>query len=102
MFGTGTAGSFIFCVALFFIDSASVSLAVEKAANLHAVLKNGVGSIVVMSMESYEQNRYDSMVYDKLREAELQAASTTERLSHADVMAKARAFLSGAEEQKRA
>ena len=50
--------------------------------------KNGVGSIVVMSMESYEQNRYDSMVYDKLREAEL------------DVMAKARAFLSGAEEKK--
>ena len=39
--------------------------------------KNGVGSIVVMSMESYEQNRYE-------------------------VMAKARAFLSGAEEQKRA
>ena len=24
--------------------------------------KNGVGSIVVMSMESYEQSRYDSMV----------------------------------------
>ena len=64
--------------------------------------RNGVGSIVVMSMESYEQNRYDSMVYDKLREAELQAAGTTERLSHAEVMAKARAFLSGAEEQKRA
>ena len=64
--------------------------------------KNGVGSIVVMSMESYEQNRYDSMVYDKLREAELQAAGTTERLGHAEVMAKARAFLSGAEEQKRA
>ena len=62
--------------------------------------KNGVGSIVVMSMESYEQNRYDSMVYDKLREAELQAAGTAERLSHADVMAKAYAFLSGAEGQK--
>ena len=64
--------------------------------------KNGVGSIVVMSMESYEQNRYDSMVYDKLREAELQVASTTERLSHADVMEKARALLSDAEERKRA
>ena len=64
--------------------------------------KNGVGSIVVMSMESYERNRYDSMVYDKLREAELQAAGTTERLGHAEVMAKARAFLSGAEERKRA
>ena len=62
--------------------------------------KNGVGSIVVLRMESDEQNRYDSMVYDKLREAELQAAGTTERLSHADVMAKARALLSGAEEKK--
>ena len=49
--------------------------------------KNGVGSLVVMSMESYEQNRYDSM-------------GTTERLSHADVMAKAHAFLSSTEEQK--
>ena len=62
--------------------------------------KNGVGSIVVMSMESYEQRRYDSMVYDKLREAELQAASTTERLSHDEVMAKARKLLGGAEGNK--
>ena len=64
--------------------------------------KNGVGSIVVMSMESYEQNRYDSMVYDKLREAELQAASTTERRSHTEVMAKAHALLDGAEDQTHA
>lgn len=64
--------------------------------------KNGMGSIVVMSMESYEQNRYDSMVYDKLREAELQAASTNERLSHDEVMARARKLLGGAEESRRA
>ena len=64
--------------------------------------KNGVGSIVVMSMESYEQNRYDSMVYDKLREAELQAASTTVRLSHEEGMAKAHALLDAAAEGKRA
>lgn len=64
--------------------------------------KNGVGSIVVMSMESYEQSRYDSMVYDKLREAELQAASTTERRSHAEVMAKARELLGGTGGRKRA
>ena len=63
--------------------------------------KNGVGSIVVMSMESYEKNQYDSMVYDKLREAELQAASTGERRSHEEVMAKARELLSGAEGRKR-
>ena len=61
--------------------------------------KNGVGSIVVMSMESYEQNRYDSMVYDKLREAELQAASTTERRSHEAVMAKAYELLNGTKEE---
>ena len=64
--------------------------------------KNGVGSLVVMSMESYEQNRYDSMVYDKLREAELQAASAAERRNHEDVMAKARELLDGAEDKKRA
>ena len=64
--------------------------------------KNGVGSIVVMSMESYEQNRYDSMVYDKLREAELQAAGTTGRRSHAEVIAKAHELLDRAEDQKRA
>ena len=52
--------------------------------------KNGVGSIVVMSMEAYEQNRYESEIYDKLKEAELQALSTTERRSHEDVMSAAR------------
>lgn len=61
--------------------------------------KNGVGSLVVMSMEQYEQNRYDSMVYDKLREAELQAASTAERRTHEEVMRKARAILEQAEKR---
>ena len=64
--------------------------------------KNGIGSIVVMSMDTYEQNRYDSTVYDKLREAELQAASTAERRSYSEVVAKANELLSRAEEQKRA
>ncbi len=53
-------------------------------------------------MENYEQNRYDSMVYDKLREAERQAASTTERRAHEEVMAKARALLNSAEGRKHA
>jgi hypothetical protein len=52
-------------------------------------------------MENYEQSRYDSLVYDKLREAELQAASTTERCTHEEVMAKARALLNNAEEWNR-
>ncbi len=50
--------------------------------------KNGAGAVVVVSMESCGQNRCDSMVCDKLRGAELQTASTSARLSHADVMEK--------------
>ena len=55
--------------------------------------KNGVGSIVVMSMEAYENNRYNSEVYDKLKEAELQARETGSRRSHEEVMAAARSRL---------
>lgn len=55
-----------------------------------------------MSMDSYDQSSYDSMVYDQLRDAEMQAASTTERRTHEEVMAKARALLNSAEGRKRA
>ena len=52
--------------------------------------KNGAGAIVVMSMEAYEDGLYESSVYDKLIEAELQAAGTTQRRSHDEVMQSAR------------
>ena len=81
---------------------AEITREVQESQEPVLLTKNGVGSLVVMSMESYEQNRYDSMVYDKLREAELQAASTKERISHEDVMAKARERIRAAEEKKRA
>lgn len=81
---------------------AEITREVQESKEPVFLTKNGVGSIVVMSMESYEQNRYDSMVYDKLREAELQAASTEVRLSHEDVISKARARVQAAEEKKRA
>lgn len=81
---------------------AEITREVQESKEPVFLTKNGVGSIVVMSMESYEQSRYDSMVYDKLREAELQAASTEVRLSHEDVISKARARVQAAEEKKRA
>lgn len=81
---------------------AEITREVQESKEPVFLTKNGVGSIVVMSMESYEQNRYDSMVYDKLREAELQAASTEARLSHEDVISKARARVQAAEEKNRA
>lgn len=63
--------------------------------------KNGVGSLVVMSMEAYEAGRYDSEVYDKLKEAELQALETRERRSHAQVMSAARSRLKEITERRR-
>ena len=64
--------------------------------------KNGVGTIVVMSMECYEERQYESDVYNKLREAEIQAAQPTKRLSHEEVMAAARQRLRTLEEERRA
>lgn len=63
--------------------------------------KNGVGSLVVMSMEAYEAGRYDSEVYDKLKEAELQALETSERRSHAQVMSAAKKRLKEITERRR-
>ena len=76
---------------------AEITREVQSSGEPVFLTKNGVGSLVVMSMESYERNRYDSMVYDKLREAELQAASTTERRSHEEILAVAETLLRKAE-----
>ncbi|MEG0911636.1 MAG: type II toxin-antitoxin system Phd/YefM family antitoxin [Ruthenibacterium sp.] len=48
--------------------------------------KNGVGSFVIMSMDTYNSAHYESDVYDKLRQAEMDALSTDKRYSHKDVM----------------
>ena len=81
---------------------AEITKEVQESREPVFLTKNGVGSIVVMSMDCYEENRYESMVYDKLREAEIQAASTTERISHDEIMAKARQRIAAAEEKRRA
>ena len=51
-------------------------------------------------MPNTEITQYDNMIYDKLHEAELQAASTSERLTHDEVLDKARKVISSAEERK--
>lgn len=62
-------------------------IAHEVQANHEPVFltKNGVGSMVVMSMEAYENQRYESEVYNKLMEAELQARTSERRLAHREV-----------------
>lgn len=76
---------------------AEITKEVQSSKEPVFLTKNGVGSIVVMSMEAYEEGRYESQVYDKLLEAEVQAVAATQRVSHADVMAAARKLLKEAE-----
>lgn len=76
---------------------ADITKEVQESREPVFLTKNGVGSIVVMSMESYEQNRYDSMVYYRLLEAEIQASQTTERFTHEQVISKARERLAALE-----
>lgn len=55
--------------------------------------KNVIGTIVVMSVECYEEHRYESGVYNKLRETEIQALETAARLCHEEVMSAAHQWL---------
>lgn len=48
--------------------------------------KNGYGDMVVMSMEAYEQNKFDSVVYDKLAMAESVAENNGTTYSAKDVL----------------
>lgn len=52
--------------------------------------KNGYADMVVMSYDAYSQKKLEEEVYLKLMEAELQARTTTERLSHEDVFVELR------------
>ena len=48
--------------------------------------KNGRGDMVVMSIDAYEQNLFQFEIYNKLKEAEYQAASTKKRYTHDEAM----------------
>ncbi len=55
--------------------------------------KNGYGDMVVMSIEAYERKLFESEIYFKLKEAELEAKSTNVRYSHKEVFSDLRASL---------
>lgn len=79
---------------------AEITREVQQSKEPVFLTKNGVGALVVMSMEAYEDHRYESQVYDQLKEAELQAATTPQRLTHEEVMAAARAKLQALEDRR--
>ncbi|MDR0457333.1 MAG: type II toxin-antitoxin system Phd/YefM family antitoxin [Treponema sp.] len=71
-----------------------ISRTVHESASPVFLTKNGRGDMVVMSMEAYEQNLFESEIYLKLKEAEYQAASVKKRYTHDEVMTELRNTIS--------
>jgi prevent-host-death family protein len=64
---------------------ADISRTVHETAEPVFLTKNGYGDMVVMSIEAYENKLFESKIYFKLKEAELEAKSTDRRYSHEEV-----------------
>ncbi|MEL7568656.1 MAG: type II toxin-antitoxin system Phd/YefM family antitoxin [Dehalobacterium sp.] len=64
---------------------ADISKVVHETAEPVFLTKNGYGDMVVMSYEAYEKLQFESEIYFKLKEAEIQAKQTNQRFSHKDV-----------------
>jgi len=73
---------------------ADISRVVHETAEPVFLTKNGYGDMVVMSMEAFERYQFQSEVYFKLKEAELEAKTTNTRYSHKEVFDDLRAKLS--------
>jgi len=64
---------------------ADISKIVHETSEPVFLTKNGYGDMVVMSFEAYEKLQFESEIYFKLKEAELQAKLTNQRFSHKEV-----------------
>lgn len=73
---------------------ADISRVVHETAEPVFLTKNGYGDMVVMSMEAYELHQFESEIYFKLKEAELEAKTTDKRYSHKEVFDELKAKLS--------
>ena len=76
-----------------------VSRSVHESNEPVYLTKNGRGVMVVMSLEAYEQNLFESEIYLKLKEAEYQAASVKKRYTHNETMTELRNIISGKEKR---
>lgn len=63
-----------------------ISRVVHETQQPIILTRQGYGDMVVLSMEAYENMRYDSEVYLKLQEAEREAFSSGARYSSKDVL----------------
>ncbi|MEC0266776.1 type II toxin-antitoxin system Phd/YefM family antitoxin [Paenibacillus anseongense] len=72
---------------------AEISRVVHETSEPVFLTKNGYGDMVVMSIEAYERKQFESDIYFKLKEAELEAKSTDKRYSHEEVFSELKANL---------
>ncbi|HHV73887.1 prevent-host-death protein [Thermoanaerobacterium sp. PSU-2] len=73
---------------------ADISRVVHETGEPVFLTKNGYGDMVVMSMEAYERKLFESEIYFKLKEAELEAQTTDKRYSHKEIFEELRAKIS--------
>lgn len=65
---------------------AEISKTVHETKQPVFLTKNGFGDMVVLSMEAYENMQFESEVYFKLKEAEMEAEINSTRYSTKDVL----------------
>ena len=65
---------------------AEISNIVHETAQPVFLTKNGYGDMVVLSMEAFENLQFESEVYFKLKEAEMEAKLTNVRYSSKDAL----------------
>jgi len=64
---------------------AEISREVHETNTPVFLTKNGRSDLVVMSIKAYENDLFESEIYRKLRESEVEASSTKRRHSHDEV-----------------
>lgn len=74
---------------------ADISKTVHETQQPVFLTKNGYGDMVVMSMEAYENLRFESEVYSKLADAEKEADLTEKRFSSKDILTAMRKSIGG-------
>jgi prevent-host-death family protein len=72
---------------------AEISKIVHETAEPVFLTKNGYGDMVVMSIEAYERKLFESQIYFKLKEAEIEAKDTNLRHTHEEIFSDLRASL---------
>jgi len=65
---------------------AEISKIVHETGEPVFLTKNGYGDMVVMSIEAFEARQFESEIFQKLKEAQIEAKSTGIRYSHEEII----------------